>query len=120
MIMMGDKLDQWSAQREVVVLYQTRRVILFIDGDRQKKSEVKDELILSNKKQKPTQRETGSVGSQPQKRDCGKCGRSGGHDTGYSCPAARIKCNSCGVVGHFARVCRRVKAATPSIEQQQR
>eukprot|EP00919_Chromeraceae_sp_WS-2016_P022011 GHVR01052337.1.p1 GENE.GHVR01052337.1~~GHVR01052337.1.p1 ORF type:complete len:187 (+),score=27.78 GHVR01052337.1:322-882(+) len=116
MVMLGEKLDEWSALRGTVVLYQTRRAILSHDADTHAKSEVKNELVAhaykrnkwKNNKKFP-QKETKAMGSQPQKRDCGKCGRSGVHDAGYQCSAAKIKCNVCGVVGHYARMCRNGK-----------
>lgn len=38
-----------------------------------------------------------------QQDTCGKCGNS--HEAGR-CPAKRVKCNRCGVNGHFASVCK--------------
>ena len=46
--------------------------------------------------------------NQQQTRSCGYCG-SEPHTNGrrYNCPAYNTVCNTCGIMGHFARMCRR-------------
>ena len=38
-------------------------------------------------------------------RSCGRCGKTPSH-TRQQCPARDVKCNSCGKIGHYARLCR--------------
>ena len=38
-------------------------------------------------------------------RSCGRCGKTPSHAR-QQCPAPDVKCNSCGKIGHYARLCR--------------
>lgn len=38
--------------------------------------------------------------------ECGRCGKKGHLSNDYDCPARKVKCNKCGLIGHFARKCK--------------
>ena len=73
------------------------------------KSELKQETTTCRVKAKPNKRGTGKQRFEQMRDlhvgvDCLKCGFPR-HMKGESCPAASSSCHTCGLEGHFARVC---------------
>ena len=76
----------------------TRQQIEVIRGDRDKKT-----VNYVTKRRQANPLQENQMQKPPNNKKCGNCGRQ--HEKG-ACPAKGARCNSCGKMNHWAKVCR--------------